>query len=273
MPRSPATRPDRAIVVTTYAELEAFVRAFADGHLGLLLLVGSHGLAKSRTVREALGEGACWIEGQATAFGLYRELHRHRDEPVVLDDIDGLFADRESVRLLKAVCQTEEVKSVAWHTTAAERAGLPDVFQTRSRVVLIANEWRTLNANVAAVEDRGHTLAFEPTPLEVHRKVASWFWDNDIYNFIGERLGLVALPTMREYLRAWELKRAGLPWRDLLLAGLLSGSELLAAQIKADPSFASEADRVRAFIERGGGCKSSYYNALNRLPPPVVAPA
>src|SRR4051812_19598988 len=190
MPRSPATRPERAIVVTSYAELEAFLRAFADGHLGLLLLVGAHGLAKSRLVREALGDRACWIEGQATAFGLFRALYSHRDEPVVLDDLDGLFADRDAVRLLKALCQTETVKELSWHTRAAEQAGLPDVFPTRSRVVVIANEWRTLNANVAAVEDRGHALAFEPSPVEVHKKVVSWFSDSDIYNFIGERQSL-----------------------------------------------------------------------------------
>src|SRR3954468_1118266 len=142
MSRSPATRPDRAIVVTTYAELEAFVRAFADGHLGLLLLVGAHGLAKSRTVKEALGDRACWIEGQATAFGLYRELHRHRDESVVLDDLDGLFANQDAVRLLKGLCQTEAVKSLSWHSAAAERAGLPERFETRSRVVVVANEWK-----------------------------------------------------------------------------------------------------------------------------------
>src|SRR3954452_24523681 len=109
MPRSPATRPERAIVVTSYAELEAFIRAFADGHLGLLLLVGAHGLAKSRMVREALGDRACWIECQASALALYQEFYRNRDEQVVLDDLDGLFADRAAVRLLKGLCQTEAV--------------------------------------------------------------------------------------------------------------------------------------------------------------------
>jgi hypothetical protein len=171
------------------------------------------------------------------------------------------------------VCQTEVVKQLSWHTRAAEQADLPERFQTSSRVVVMANEWRTLNANVAAVEDRGHAIAFEPTPLEVHRRVATWFWDSEVFNFVGERLGLVARPSMRNYLRAWELKRAGLPWRDHLLAGWLRGPELLVAQLKADPSFASEAERVRAFGERGGGCKATYYNVLKRLPPPVVAPA
>jgi hypothetical protein len=40
------------IQVTTYAELEKIVHAFAAGHFQLLILLGSHGLGKSRMVRQ-----------------------------------------------------------------------------------------------------------------------------------------------------------------------------------------------------------------------------
>ena len=66
-----------------------------------------------------LGDGkACWIEGNATPFGMYAKLYRHRDEFVVIDDVDALYADRSGVRLLKCLCQTEEEKAVAWHSDA-----------------------------------------------------------------------------------------------------------------------------------------------------------
>jgi hypothetical protein len=52
--------------VATYAKLEEYLQAFAGGHLNLLILVGEAGIAKSRTVRAALGNSACWIEGNAT---------------------------------------------------------------------------------------------------------------------------------------------------------------------------------------------------------------
>ena len=94
------------------------IEAFAQGHFNLLILVGSGGLAKSRSVRAALGGIACWIEGNATPFGMYVKLYRHRDEFVVIDDVDALYADRSGVRLLKCLCQTEEEKSVAWHSDA-----------------------------------------------------------------------------------------------------------------------------------------------------------
>jgi hypothetical protein len=42
-----------------------------------------------------------------------------------------------------------------------------------------------LNADVAALEDRGHVLVFEPTALEVHHQAAGWFWDQQIFDFVG----------------------------------------------------------------------------------------
>jgi len=133
-------------------------------------LVGAGGLAKSRSVRAVLGDKGCWIEGNATPFGMYAKLYRHKDEFVVIDDVDALYADRSGVRLLKCLCQTEEEKAVAWHSDARslERQCIPREFTTKSRVVIIANDWQTLNKNVAALQDRGHVLLFQPSASEVH---------------------------------------------------------------------------------------------------------
>ena len=81
---------------------------------------------------------ACWIEGNASPFGMYSKLYRHRD------DVDALYSDRSGVRLLKCLCQTEEEKAVAWHSDARslERQGIPREFTTKSRVVIISNDWK-----------------------------------------------------------------------------------------------------------------------------------
>src|SRR3954469_1205826 len=149
--------PDKVLRISTYHRLEEYLRAFARGHLNLLILVGPGGLAKSRSVRSVLDGRGCWIEGNATPFGMYLKLYGHRDEVVVIDDVDALYADRSGVRLLKCLCQTEEEKAVAWHSDARslERQGIPREFTTKSRVVIISNDWKTLNKNVAALQDRG----------------------------------------------------------------------------------------------------------------------
>jgi hypothetical protein len=259
--------PDRAIRVRTYDELSRFVTAFAAGHLNLLILLGGPGLAKSRTVRQILDGKACWIEGNATAFGVYGALWRHKNRMVVIDDVDNLYSDRSAVRLLKCLCQTDAVKQVAWHSasTRLSRDGLPRSFQTTSRVTLIANDWRTLNGNVAAVQDRGHVVLFEPTAAEVHRQVAEWFWDPDIFNWFGDHLHLVHNPSMRHYLRAAELKQAGLPWVQAIQSDTLSEKTLLVAQLKADSRFSTEMQRIAAFRRMGGGCRATYFNHARRL--------
>ena len=134
-----AGKPHKVLHLSTYDRLEAYLGAFAGGHFNLLILVGAGGLAKSRSVRAASTAAACWIEGNATPFGMYAKLYRHRDEFVVIDDVDALYADRSGVRLLKCLCQTEEEKAVAWHSDARslERQGIPREFTTKSRVVII----------------------------------------------------------------------------------------------------------------------------------------
>src|SRR5262249_7683166 len=159
--------PPHAVHVRTFAELEQYVGAFAEGHLNLLMIFGQPGVGKSPCVRQALGRNVCWISGQATPFGIYLQAYEHRHQPIVLDDVDGLYADRQGIRLLKALGQTESTKTLSWQSAAPalERHDIPRQFTTTSRVALVGNDWKTLNADVAALEDRGHLLLFEPAPL------------------------------------------------------------------------------------------------------------
>lgn len=260
--------PNGAVHLSTYRQLEDFIAAFACGYLNLLILVGAPGLAKSRTVRAQLSSDACWIEGNATPFGIYVKLYRYRDRFVVIDDVDSLYADRNGVRLLKCLCQTETEKSVAWHSTSRslEREGIPRQFVTKSRVVIICNDWKTLNRNVVALQDRGHTLVFEPTAEEVHEKTGEWFRDDpDIYKWFGENLHRVKEPSMRTYLRAAELKRANMDWMDIVPLAPENRRQRLVTELQADRSFCTEDARAREFSVRGGGCRATYFNHSRKL--------
>jgi hypothetical protein len=272
---APSNRlPQHAVRVSTYSELEQYVRAFAAGHLNLLLLFGPPGVGKSRCLRQAQGSQVGWLSGQATPLGIYIQAYQHRHQPLVLDDIDGLYADRSGIRLLKALCQTERTKTLGWHTTAPalDRQGVPRQFTTTSRLALVGNDWKTLNADVAALEDRGHVLVFEPTALEVHRQAASWFWDQEIFDCVAEHLHLIGQHSLRTYPQAWELKRAGLDWRQGVLCRCLTGTALLVARLQADRSFSSQAARVQAFVQSGAGCRATYFHHAKKLRPLAVPP-
>ena len=260
-------QPHKVLQLTSYDRLEAYLRAFAQGHFHLLILVGAGGLAKSRSVRAVLDGKACWIEGNATPFGMYVKLYRHRDQFVVIDDVDALYADRSGIRLLKCLCQTEEEKAVAWHSDARslERQGIPREFTTRSRVVIIANDWKTLNKNVAALQDRGHVLLFQPGAAEVHAQAGKWFDDSEIYQWFAENLHRVREPSLRHYVRAKELKTAGMDWTEVLAAQEENRRARLAADLLASPAYGSTAERVQAFVEQGGGCRATFFNYRRKL--------
>ncbi|HVX56236.1 MAG TPA: hypothetical protein VHA37_00760, partial [Candidatus Saccharimonadales bacterium] len=193
--------------------------------------------------------------------------YRHRDEFVIIDDVDGLYAERSGVRLLKCLCQTEEEKTVAWHSDARslERQGVPREFTTKSRVVIISNDWKTLNKNVAALQDRGHVLFFQPTAAEVHRQAGEWFDDPEIYDWFAANLHRVRQASLRHYVRARELKAAGMDWTVVLADENENPRARLAAELLASPDHGSTAERVQAFVERGGGCRATFFNYRRRL--------
>lgn len=264
--------PKSAIQVSTYEELGQFAEAFGAGNLNLLILIGRAGTSKSQTLRRVVGSSVCWIESNATAYGIYGKLYQHRNQLVVIDDVDALYSDKGAVRLLKCLCQTDPVKSVAWHTAAAgDGTSIPREFETSSKVCLIANDWKSLNANTAAVEDRGHLVLFDPSAEEVHREVAKWFWDQTVYDWFGKHLHLLPELSMRDYVRASELRTSGLDWVKILLSDSVPEKALLVSRLKADTRFPQERDRVAEFKRLGGGNTTTWYKWAKRIQAPYDA--
>jgi len=137
-------------------------------------------------------------------------------------------------------------------------------------VAIIANRWATVNADVAALEDRGHMIVFDPAPVEIHQQAALWFHDQEVFDFIAEYLHLIVNHSFRTYLLASELKKARMDWKRTILSRFLSGPALLVAQLKADPTFKSEEQRAKAFRAGGGGNRATYFNYVKRLYPPAA---
>lgn len=274
--RSPSVPPE-VIRLTGYAQLELYLSKFARNELGLVLLLGRHGTGKSEIVRRTLrapaddrstGKRVLYVEGHMQPFGLYRQLWEYRDQAVVLDDLDRLYADTDCVRLLKALCNTVHEKRLHWLTNLTMNDGkLPSSFATSSRVILIANEWKSLNPNVRALEDRAIILHFCPPNEEVHRRVGEWFDDPEVYGFIERLLPLIPAVSMRHYCKGSQLRRAGLPdWRVSLLQMVVPDSRvscLLAVQ--QDSSLRSEEERAAKFTATTGTSRATYFRLKARL--------
>lgn len=274
--RSPSV-PREVIRLTAYEHLDLYLSKFARGELGLVLLLGRHGTGKSETVRRVLSSPVhtgkrdgrlLYVEGHMQPFGLYRQLWEFRDQLVVLDDLDRLYADQDCVRLLKPLCNTMRQKHLSWLTnvTANDRS-LPSSFTTSSSVILICNEWKSLNPNVRALEDRAIILHFCPDNAAVHRKVQEWFEDREVYDFLGKLLPLIPEISMRHYCKGAHLRRAGLTdWRRSLLQMVLPDARKAAVvAVQNDPALTTEEQRVAEFVSITGASRATYFRAKASL--------
>ena len=272
--------PSHCITVRTYPELRDLLTAFGNGSYDLICVLGGPGLGKSEMVKRIMQQsvgpvGWGLITGKHTPLDLYQRLHRYRSVPVVLDDLDDVLRKPDNVMMLKSLCDTMPVKRVEWGSNhAAFNSDLPKSFETISRVCLISNDWNALDRNIGALHDRGVVLLFQPSATEVHRELAGagWFAEEEVFEFVGQHLYLVAEPSFRFYKTAAAHKRAGLDWRDLTLRGIESAADpklLLLARILADNTYdampSPEQARVRAFGKLGGGSKATYYRCREEL--------
>ncbi len=94
----------------------------------------------------------------------------------------------------------------------------------------------------------------------MHRKAGTWFDDAEIYQWFGENLHRVREPSMRQYVRARERKAAGMDWTDVLAVEAENKRARIASQLLTSNAHRSTTERVKAFVEHGGGCRATFFN-------------
>jgi hypothetical protein len=259
MPRVPE-KPPGARTITTYAEFERYLRGFAKGDYKFLWVVGRPGLSKSRSIRRAVeGMEVCYLEaGQLTPIVFFEQCHLHLHKPIILDDAEDLMDHRVGYKLLCALGQTDEVKALSYHTSFAYLANknVPATFRTRSTLCVLANRWTPH----PALHSRAVLLYFDPTPLEVHKYVGTWFQDQEIYDWFGNHLHLIADLDCRLYGKAVQDKRAGNDWRKALLdTHCHERVSRVVQELEVDCECKTVADRVKKFKTLTNQSRATYY--------------
>lgn len=251
--------------ICTYKELLRAIEHFAST-ANNIILVGDPGLAKTSIVKKAVNGSGKHIDGNLSAFEFYKLLYHHQDELFVLDDIDSLYNDQAFIRLLKQACQTTSTKIVSWRTRHSDLGdeGVPIEFETKSRFVIIANNWRTLNRNAAAIVDRSLLIHFIPSPEEIHQYVETWFDDREVLDFVWHWLPYVSTVSARLYVTASQLREGGLDWQRTVLdtMGIDNNTRLLVdLQVLDIPT----EKKVEEYARLTGRSRATYFRDLNRL--------
>jgi hypothetical protein len=130
---------------------------------------------------------------------------------------------------------------------------IPREFTTKSKVAIVANDWKTLDKNVAALQDLGHVVFFEPSAAEVHAQAGKWFDDGEIYGWFAANLHRVRQPSLRHYVRAKELKAAGMEWTEVLAVEDDNRRARMVAELLASNTYDNIEARAAALGSQGGG--------------------
>lgn len=213
--------PDGFDAITTYKELAEYTTAFASGSLTFLLLVGTPGSGKTNQMKADLAKRTHrWIDNHATELGLYCAAYKASNAPVVLDDVNHFLKRPIACSLMKALTQTEQVRSVSWESTgsALDKQKVPRQFTTSSQICLIGNKWDGCDPDMAAIQDRSLPVAFHPSAETIHKRVKQLRWcDDAVWRFIGKHLAKIPQPSMREYHNGMVYKKAGMKWESKLM--------------------------------------------------------
>jgi hypothetical protein len=254
--------PKTAHPIQSYDRLAQYFHAFGSGQFNLLVVIGRPGIGKSQELRR-MANRVHIIRGELAPIYIYRELYHHRNQPLALDDAHFLTGMGQG--LLRDLTQTDAVKTMEWHSDnrSLQKEEVPTRFKTRSKVCILTNKFFGGNPEAKALEDRGHLLHFNPTNEEVHRHVSTWYWDQEIFDYIQSRLHSIESLTCRLYVKAKELKNSSINWREHIADHFISDKELLVQESLTWKG--KKMERIARWQEATGMSEREYYYLLSRL--------
>lgn len=271
MPKVSTKIPDSATIVTTYAEIESLISAFSGGHMSLLVILGPPGISKSQSIHAATrASSACVIKGRSTPADFYCKLFEYLDCPIVLDDADDLFANKLTKSFIKILTETDQYKRVDYGTTShvLKEREVPPFFHTKSACCIISNSWDADDSVCQAIESRAEFIYFRPNWGEVYKQVAKWFWDQEIFDYVRERIPVLRSPDMRLFVKAFNRKNAsknggirGLSWKAIIDDYIDDEDNLAIRKIMDDKSLPTPSLKIKAY-ERLGGSRATYYRRV-----------
>jgi len=232
------------MIVKTYSELKFFIEMFKNGNADLLVIEGPGGCGKSKVTDSIMQESRhLKILAHITPMQLFILGYKFRDLPVIIDDVDCLLYNEQNVSLLKMFCETTETKSLAWLTTSnlLEEKEIPQRYYTKSKVLILTNDFNVLTKKIGALMDRGWLIQFQPNREELLNKIKeikdscenglTSEEKNEIYNLI-ERFSKFCKFSLRTFMKGMMLYKEcnngkHLNWKEKLLREMNINSKLV----------------------------------------------
>jgi hypothetical protein len=258
--------------LTKYSELAELIRSFANGQLQGLVLVAPPGLGKSETLLKAVeGKGAAFIRGFLTPLKLFARCYQYANKPIILDDTEAMFRSSHVREILTALTETKPNRVMEWSSssTLLDEMGVPPKFTTSSPVTVIRNTWDSTDPLLAALASRAEFVTFIPTWAEVYSFLATWFWDQEILDYVHKRMFYLRQPDIRVVMKAWQRKVTNnsiMTWqRAIDDHSDVDPAIVHAKDLLADKRYKSDNARSKIWVETGHGHRATFFRTVNRL--------
>ena len=161
--------------------LDQMTKASKRGDIRAMIVSGPPGVGKSFGVEKVLGKhdvlehigGSRYkkyeiVKGAMSAIGLYCKLFEFadKDNVVVFDDCDSIFADELSLNILKAALDSKKKRTIHWNTDSykLKNEGVPASFDFEGSAIFITNvkfdnvRSKKLRDHLEALESRCHYI-------------------------------------------------------------------------------------------------------------------
>lgn len=148
-PKNVNVVPDDVIlnnIKERFSILSVLTEATIDGTVRSLTVTGAPGVGKSYTVEKILEKSSNKYEvvrGGLSPVNLYMLGFRNKDKGnvILIDDCDSIFNDEEALNLLKAMCDSSQVRTVSWlkQSPVLIAQAIPTSYQFEGSVIFISN--------------------------------------------------------------------------------------------------------------------------------------
>lgn len=216
------------MLVRDYKTLCSYAKAFAEGHISLLIVKGEGGLGKTYTIQQVMKEQQhVMFNGHATPLSIYLRLFGHPTERVIFDDVDSLLANKVTVSILKQLCESNKIKTIRYDSTVRiNKQAIPKEIRCTNNTCLLCNDMKKFGKNMKALLTRAVYLEFVPTKEEIMRQLSQFpELDKEVYSFIETNLANLKHLNFRLYMKAVELKIARLDWIEYITGEMANNLE------------------------------------------------
>lgn len=245
-----------------FADLDDLVGMVASGYQPSLLVTGMAGIGKTynvtNRVKGILGsEGEKWkhIKGKLSPVGMYQTFFLNRDKLIIFDDADSVFANQDTVNMLKAALDSYDTRTISWispttvdvskmepgdlmsffqeiendlMTDPTGKIKFPNAFEFTGRVIFISNIHQSKIDS--AVKSRSFVIDITLKAADVFKRMesileyiggdSSMADKHEVLDYLKENVAAMADKevNMRTFILAMRIKNSGTSrWKDMVV--------------------------------------------------------